>query len=107
MFNNLRRRGAIAAALLCSPAAVLAAQIEEAQSVQVHFDDLNLSSHSGRAALNARLAQAANEACQKPAAARDLAARSQFQECRKQALSSAEAQIQRTLGTSVVARNDL
>jgi len=106
MFNNLRRRGAIAAALLCSPAAVLAAQIEETQSVQVHFDDLNLSSHSGRAALNARLAQAADEACQKPAA-RDLAARAQFQECRKQALSSAEAQIQRTLGTSIVARNDL
>jgi len=107
MFNNFRRRGAIAAALLCSPAAVLAAQLEETQSVQVHFDDLNLTSRSGRAALNARLAQAANQACQKPAAARDLAAREQFQECRKQALAGAESQIQRALGTSTLASNDL
>ena len=107
MFNNIGRRGAIAAALLCSPAAVLAAQLEETQSVQVHYEDLNLSSRSGRAALNARVAQAANTACQKPSATRDLAAREQFQECRKQALSSAEAQIQRALGASMLARNDL
>jgi UrcA family protein len=86
---------------------VLAAQADEVQSVQVRFDDLNLSSRSGRAALNARLAQAADAACQKPAAARDLAAREQFQECRKQALSSAEAQINRALGATTVAQNDL
>lgn len=109
MLNNFYRGAIIVAALLSAP--VFAAQIDDIQTVQVRFDDLNLASQSGRAALTARVAQAADAFCQKPAGARDLAARSQFQDCRKQAMLSADAQIRRAVGaatgSSLLAQNTL
>src|ERR1700761_6427074 len=109
MLNNFSRGAIVAAALLSAP--VFAGQIDDVQSVQIRFDDLNLTSPSGRAALTARVAQAADAFCQKPSDTRDLAARSQFQDCRKQAMLSADAQIRRAVGaatgSSLLAQNDL
>ena len=66
MLNNFSRGAIVAAALLSAP--VFAGQIDDVQSVQIRFDDLNLTSPSGRAALTARVAQAADAFCQKPSA---------------------------------------
>jgi UrcA family protein len=68
-----------------APAAAMAEQI----SVRVPYADLNLTSESGRAALNRRIAQATRQICGAPEDERDLARQAQIRTCIRDVMNSA------------------
>ena len=76
------------------------AQDDQLRSVSVRVDDLNLSSESGKAALSARVEQAATKLCGTVAQAHSLILREQAQTCRNEALASAEPQMQKAIAAA-------
>lgn len=100
MTKILSKLAMAAAAALASTtlvsASAMAADIvatAEARTAEVRYGDLDLTSKAGRAALERRVAAAANRVCTS-ADPRDLMARANAESCRTAALDKAEPQIE-------------
>lgn len=92
-------------ALVAASLAASAASAQDQQSVRVRFEDLNLNTRAGVAALERRLSNAADAVCD-VSRARDLAGRSLEQRCRAEALAAARAQMVNRTETLAQARGD-
>lgn len=71
------------------------AQAEETETVTVvvTYDDLDLTTEAGKAALDSRIDAAVEKVCAKPTTIRDLKAMDAWTECRESAASSAFEQV--------------
>jgi UrcA family protein len=94
----------LVAAAALYPASATAAPIvvEAVPSVKVSFADLDMSAESGRKTLSKRVAGAAKMVCGTPSG-REIKAFSASAQCRKNALSSANLQVERLLATRLAA----
>ena len=87
------KKVAVAALAVLLLAGTAQAAEPEAVSVVVSYDDLNLETSAGKAALDARIDAAVDDVCAKPSTMRDLKAMSAWSECRKSAAASAVEQV--------------
>lgn len=80
-----------------------AAPGEDAYSITVQFDDLDLTREPGIARLYSRIKGAARQVCYQPAEAQ-LVAKQKYAECVKRAVSQAVARINRPMLSDYVAQ---
>ena len=93
-----------AAALYPSSASADPIVVEAAPTVSVSFADLDITTEAGRETLYKRIAGAAKKVCgTRPA--QDLKLIMSNAQCRKEALSSANLQVQRLLTTRLAGTN--
>jgi UrcA family protein len=99
MFSKNTIISSVMAIALSTPVACFA-ENDQPRSVAVRVDDLNLASDSGKAALTARVEQAAAKLCGTVAQQHGLIEREQAQTCRSEALASAEPQMQKAIASA-------
>lgn len=94
---------AAALATLYSCAPVWADTLQEPRSVTVHFEDLNINSARGAAALYQRIRHAAEDVCGDPSPQRWLALSSRYATCVRGAIAGAVARVNRPTVTEYAA----
>jgi UrcA family protein len=92
-----------ASAIVFAPSFATAGDATAPREVTVHYDELNMASASGAAALYAKLRSASRQVCE-PLAGRELYQRAAFNACYEQALSNAVAKVNRTGVTALHTR---
>jgi UrcA family protein len=102
--RHIRTLAALAATFL-TPATVLADDLDETETVVVHFGDLDLDTPNGAHLLYLRLGNAAKSVCGDEYEAIDLKDRGDILDCQRDAIQHAVEHVDRPLLTALYDRH--